>query len=90
MVVVMEFGFLSARCSFRGTLRVTSERGDTEEAESGAHASDVDSTDRRRRGSEGTMRRAKAHLWREDRIGGRRLADGFTVGSGEAVFTRRV
>ena len=49
-----------------------------------------DSTDRRRRRSEGAVRRAKAHFWREDPIGGRRLADGFAVGSGERVFTRRV
>ena len=36
------------------------------------------------------MRRAKAYFWREDPIGGRRLADGFAVGSGERVFNRRL
>ena len=48
----------------------------------------MDSTDRRRRGSEGTVRRIKAHHRREDHISWIRLADELVFGRGEHGIMR--
>ena len=70
MVVILSLLLLLNLDFLRVWFHAGSRRRDTKMAESEAHACAVDSTDRRRRRSEGAVRRAKAHHGLEDPIAG--------------------